>query len=148
VLYTFATSEGVTLGLLLQSYLARGLGGIVIDAAATTAAITLAAGAYGLTTRRDLSRLGGILFVGLIGVIVASLLGIVIHLPLLHLGISVVAAMIFTGFLVYDFNRVANTGVVSTGDAIMMAVAIYLDIYNLFLNLLTILQVFGGNNRD
>ena len=148
VLYTFATSEGVTLGLLLQSYLARGLGGIVIDAAATTAAITLAAGAYGLTTRRDLSRLGGILFVGLIGVIVASLLGIVIHLPLLHLGISVVAAMIFTGFLVYDFNRVANTGVVSTGDAIMMAVVIYLDIYNLFLNLLTILQVFGGNNRD
>ena len=148
VLYTFATAEGVTLGLLLQSYLARGLGGIVIDAAATTAAITLAAGAYGLTTRRDLSRLGGILFVGLIGVIVASLLGIVIHLPLLHLGISVVAAMIFTGFLVYDFNRVANTAVASTGDAIMMAVAIYLDIYNLFLNLLTILQVFGGNNRD
>jgi len=148
VLYTFATAEGVTLGLLLQSYLARGLGDIVIDAAATTAAITLAAGAYGLTTRRDLSRLGGILFVGLIGVIVASLLGIVIHLPLLHLGISVVAAMIFTGFLVYDFNRVANTAVASTGDAIMMAVAIYLDIYNLFLNLLTVLQVFGGNNRD
>jgi len=48
VLYTFATAEGVTLGLLLQSYLARGLGDIVIDAAATTAAITLAAGAYGL----------------------------------------------------------------------------------------------------
>ena len=148
VLYTFATSEGVTLGLLLQSYLARGLGGIVIDAAATTAAITLAAGAYGVTTRRDLSGLGGILFVRLIGVIVASLLGIFIHLPLLHLGISVVAAAIFTGFLVYDFNRVANAAAASTGDAIMVAVAIYLDIYNLFLNLLTILQVFGGNNRD
>ena len=41
-----------------------------------------------------------------------------------------------------------NTAVASTGDAIMMAVAIYLDIYNLFLNLLTILQVFGGNNRE
>jgi len=148
LLYTFATAEGVTLGLLLQSYLARGLGGVVIDAAATTAAITLAAGAYGVTTRRDLSRLGGMLFVGLIGVIVASLLGIFIHLPLLSLAISLVAAVIFTGFLVYDFNRVANTAVASTGDAIMMAVAIYLDIYNLFLNLLTVLQAFSGNSRE
>ena len=147
LLYLFATGEGVTLGLLLQSYLTRGLGGVVIDAAATTAAITLAAGAYGTTTRRDLSGLGGVLFVGLIGVIVASLLGIFIHLPLLHLGVSLVAAVIFTGLLVYDFNRVANTAVASTGDAIMMAVAIYLDIYNLFLNLLSILGVFG-NDRE
>jgi hypothetical protein len=54
-----------------------------------------------LSPRRDLAKLGGILFVGLIGVIVAALLGLVIHLPLLHLGISVVAAALFTGFLVY-----------------------------------------------
>jgi FtsH-binding integral membrane protein len=76
LLYTFATGEGVTLGLLLQSYVAHGLGGIVIDAAATTAAITLAAGAYGATTRRNLAKLSGILFVGLIGVIAAALLGL------------------------------------------------------------------------
>ena len=148
LLYLFATAEGVTLGILLQSYLTRGLGGVVIDAAATTAAITLAAGGYGATTRRDLSGLGGLLFVGLIGVLVAALLGLFIHLPLLHLGIALVAAVLFTGFLVYDFNRVANTAVASTGDAIVLAVAIYLDIYNLFLNLLTILQVFGSSTRE
>ena len=140
LLYTFATGEGITLGLLLQSYVAHGLGGIVIDAATTTAAITLAAGAYGATTRRDLAKLGGILFVGLIGVIVAALLALFIHLPLLHLGIAVVAAALFTGFLVYDFNRLANTAMASAGDVIMLAVAIYLDIFNLFLNLLTILR--------
>ena len=148
LLYTFATGEGITLGLLLQSYVTHGLGGIVIDAASTTAAITLAAGAYGATTRRDLTKLGGILFVGLIGVLVAALLGLFIHLPLLHLGISVVAAALFTGFLVYDFNRLANTAMASAGDVIMLAVAIYLDIFNLFLNLLTILQEFSGNSRD
>lgn len=148
LLYFFTTAEGVTIGLLLQSYLAHGLGGIVIDAAATTAAITLAAGAYGATTRRNLAGLGGILFVGLIGVVVASLLGIFIHLPFLHLAISFVAALVFTGFLVYDFNRVANTRAGSQGDAIMMTVAIYLDIVNLFLSLLNILQSLSGNSRD
>jgi Inhibitor of apoptosis-promoting Bax1 len=91
----------------------------VIDAATTTAAITLAAGAYGATRRRDLAKLGGILFVGLIGVLVAALLGLFIHLPLLHLGISVVAAALFTGFLVYDFDRLANTAMASAGDVIM-----------------------------
>ncbi len=148
LLYLFATAEGVTLGLVLQSYLTRGLGGIVIDAAATTAAITLAAGAYGVTTRRDLAGLGGLLFAGLIGVLVAALLGLFIHLPLLQLGISIVATVLFTGFLAYDVNRVANTAVASTGDAIVLAVNIYLDIYNLFLNVLTILQVFGAGERE
>jgi FtsH-binding integral membrane protein len=133
--------------LLLQSYIAGGLGGIVIDAAATTAAITLAAAAYGVTTRRDLSSLGGILFAGLIGILVASLLGIFIHLAFLHLVISLVAAVVFTGMLVYDFNRVARMRMASTGDAIMMAVSIYLDILNLFLSLLSILQVLGGGSR-
>ncbi len=148
LLYLLATAEGVTLGLILQSYVTRGLGGIVIDAAATTAAITFAAGAYGATTRRDLSSLGGILFVGLIGVVVASLLGIFIHLPFLHLAISLAAAAVFTGLLVYDFNRLANTAAASLGDAVMMTVSIYLDIFNLFLNLLAILQGLSGNNRD
>jgi FtsH-binding integral membrane protein len=67
---------------------------------------------------------------------------------LVHPGISVVAAALFTGFLVYDFNRLANTAMASAGDVIMLAVAIYLDIFNLFLNLLTILQEVSGNSRD
>jgi len=148
LLYLFATGEGVTLGLLLQSYVAHGLGGIVIDAAATTASITLAAGVYGATTRRDLTGLGSMLFIGLIGILVASVLGIFIHLPFLHLAISLIAAVIFTGYLVYDFNRVANARAVSPGDVILLTVSIYLDIFNLFLNLLVILQELSGNSRD
>src|SRR5438270_11733124 len=84
LLYGFATFEGMLLGLILEAYVAQGLGGVVLNAASTTAAVTLAAGAYGYTTKRDLSGLRGILFVGLLGVIVASVVGIFVQLPLLY----------------------------------------------------------------
>src|SRR5260370_36030197 len=105
LLYAFATFEGMLLGLILESYVARGLGGVVLDAAGTTAAVTLAAGAYGYTTKRDLSGMGGVLFVGLVGVILASVVGIFIQLPLLYVGISAVAVALVTSVLVMHLNR-------------------------------------------
>jgi modulator of FtsH protease len=147
LLYAFATFEGMALGLILEAYVARGLGGVVLNAAATTAAVTLAAGAYGYTTKRDLTGLGGILFVGLIGVVVASLIGLFVQLPLLYIGISAVAAVLFTGFLVFDLNRVANSRGATEGHAILLAVSVYLDIFNLFLALLRLFG-FAGSSRD
>ena len=147
LLYAFATFEGMTLGLILEAYVARGLGGVVLNAAAATAAITLGAGAYGYTTRRDLSGLGSILFIGLIGVVVASLVGIFVHLPLLYIGISAVAAVLFTGFLVYDLNRVAQSRGASEGQVILLTVSVYLDILNLFLAILRLLG-FAGSRDD
>lgn len=147
LLYAFATFEGMALGLILEAYVARGLGGVVMNAAVTTGAVALAAGAYGYTTKRDLSGLGGILFVGLIGVVIASLVGIFVHMPLLYIGISAVAAVLFTGFLVFDLNRVAQSRGATEGQAIMLAVSVYLDIYNLFLALLRLFG-FAGSSRD
>jgi modulator of FtsH protease len=147
LLYAFATFEGIALGLILEMYVAQGLGGVVLNAAATTAAVTLAAGAYGYTTKRDLTGLGGILFVGLIGVIVASVVGIFVQLPLLYIGISAVAAVLFTGFLVFDLNRVAKSRGATEGQAILLAVSVYLDIFNLFLALLRLFG-YGGSSRD
>jgi modulator of FtsH protease len=145
LLYAFATFEGLALGLIVESYVASGLGLVVLNAALTTAAITLAAGAYGYTTKRDLSGLGGILLVGLIGVIVASVVGIFVQLPALQIGISAVAAVLFSGFLVYDLNRVAQSRGATEGETILLAVSVYLDIFNLFLALL---QLFGLGSRD
>jgi modulator of FtsH protease len=147
LLYAFATFEGMALGLILETYVAQGLGGVVLNAAATTAAVTLAAGAYGYTTKRDLTGLGGILFVGLVGVVVASLVGIFVHLPLLYVGISAVAALVFTGLLVFDLNRVARSRGATEGQAILLAVSVYLDIFNLFLALLRLFG-YGGSTRD
>src|SRR5712691_2789922 len=148
LLYGFATFEGMALGLILEAYVAQGLGGAVFNAAATTAAVTLAAGAYGYTTKRDLSGLGGILLVGLIGVVVASVVGIFVQLPLLYIGISAVAAVLFTGFLVFDLNRVANSRGATEGQAILLAVSVYLDIFNLFLALLRLFGFAGTSSRD
>jgi len=147
LLYGFATFEGMALGLILEAYVAQGLGGAVFNAAATTAAVTLAAGAYGYTTKRDLSGLGGILLVGLIGVVVASVVGIFVQLPLLYIVISAVAAVLFTGFLVFDLNRVANSRGATEGQAILLAVSVYLDIFNLFLALLRLFG-FAGSSDD
>ena len=149
LLYAFATFEGMLLGLILEAYVARGLGGVVLNAASTTAAVTLAAGAYGYTTKRDLSGMGGILFVGLLGVIVASVVGIFVQLPMLYIGISAVAAVLFTGFLVFDLNRVANSRGATDGQAILLTVSVYLDILNLFLALLRLFGIAGvGGGRD
>jgi modulator of FtsH protease len=145
LLYAFATFEGLALGLILESYVASGLSSVVLNAALTTAAVTLAAGAYGYTTKRDLSGLGGILLIGLIGVVVASIVGIFVQLPALQIGISAVAAVLFSGFLVYDLNRVAQSRGATEGETIFLAVSVYLDIFNLFLALL---QLFGFANRD
>jgi FtsH-binding integral membrane protein len=147
LLYVFATFEGIALGLILEAYVASGLGGAVFNAAATTAAVTLAAGAYGYTTKRDLSGLGGILLVGLIGVVVASVVGIFVQMTVLYIAISAVAAVLFTGFLVFDLNRVANSRGATEGQAILLAVSVYLDIFNLFLALLRLFG-FAGSSRD
>ncbi len=149
LLYGFATFEGMILGLVLEAYVAQGLGGAVMNAALTTGAVTLGAGTYGYTTKRDLSGMGGILFVGLLGVIVASVVGIFVQMPLLYVGISAVAAVLFTGFLVFDLNRVANARGASEGMTILLAVRVYLDIINLFLALLRLFGfAAGGTGRN
>ena len=68
-------------------------------------------------------------------------------MPLLYIGISAVAAVLFTGFLVYDLNRVANSRGATEGQAILLAVSVYLDVYNLFLALLRLFG-FAGTSRD
>ncbi|MBV9577752.1 MAG: Bax inhibitor-1/YccA family protein [Chloroflexi bacterium] len=151
LLYGFATFEGMLLGLILDAYIRGGMGGVVVNAALTTAAVALAAGAYGYTTKRDLSGMGGFLFIGLLGVIIASVVGIFVHATLLYIGISAVAAVLFTGFLVYDLNRVAAMRGATEGMTILLAVRVYLDIVNLFLALLRIFGFAaggGGSSRD
>jgi modulator of FtsH protease len=146
LLFAFATFEGVLLGGILEVYLAQGLGLLVLNAASATGLVTLIAGGYGYTTKRDLSGLGSVLFIGLLVLIGASLIGLFLHLPLLQIAIAAGGALLFTGFLVFDLNRVARAGQVSQGNAILLAVSVYLDIVNLFLFLLQLLGIVRGND--
>jgi modulator of FtsH protease len=147
LLYTFAVLEGVFLGQVLDTYVRAGLSRVVLDAAVVTAGVSLVAGAYGYTTKRDLTAFGSILFIGLLIVIGASLLGLFLHLPALYTAISAAAALLFTGFLIFDLNRIARAGEISTGDTVLLAVSVYVDVLNLFLALLSLLTAIRGDER-
>ena len=146
VYFFVAAALGLGVGSIIEVYVGAGMGNIVVDAAATTGIISLGAGYYGYTTNRDLSRLGSILFFALIGVVIASIIGIFVHLPLFGLLISAAAAAVFTGYIVYDINRTVHAGPATQGDAIVLALGIYLDLINLFLAILRILSYFSGRD--
>ena len=142
--YLFSTFEGLFLGVVIQAYLAAGLGDVVVLAAGTTAALVLALSAYAWTTRRDLSGLVSYLFVGLVGVIIASVISLLVGAPAAHLAVAVVSAILFCGYILYDVQRLKQAD--ADADAIMLAIDIYLDILNLFLDLLRILGYFSSDD--
>jgi modulator of FtsH protease len=144
--YAFSVAEGMLLGIVVEQYFAAGQGMVVANAAATTAAVVLALSAYAWTTKRDLSGIGSFLTIALIGVIIASLINVfLLHAPMFSLLISAATAVIFSGFILYDMQRLrgAKGG---SGDAIMFAFAIYLDVFNIFLSLLQILGFLSGRD--
>jgi len=97
------------------------------------------------TIKRDLSGMAKFMFIGVIILIVASLANIFLKLPALMLTISVVAIVIFSAFMLIDLQRVVNGG---ETNYVVATLAIYLDVYNVFSNLLAILGIFGGSSRD
>jgi uncharacterized protein len=144
VFYLFSVFEGMTLGLIIDSYLARGMGMVVVNAATTTAGLVLVLSAYAFTTKRDLSGMGAYLMAGLLAVLLAGLVMMVLSLFGVPMGIfgfllSVVTAVLFSGFVMYDMQRLKNAQQ-GLDDPIMLAVGIYLSIFNLFL---AVLRIFG-----
>ncbi len=95
-------------------------------------------------SKRDFSGWGKWLFAGLLVVIVAGIAYIFLQLPALHLVISVIAIAIFSAYILYDVQQIINGGETSYISAML---SIYLDVYNIFVNLLSILGIFGGS-RD
>jgi FtsH-binding integral membrane protein len=95
-------------------------------------------------SKRDFSGLGKWLFAGLIVIIVASLLNIFLQLPSLYIVVSVIAIAIFSAYILYDVQQIINGGETSYISATLN---IYLDVYNIFINLLQLLGIFGGS-RD
>ncbi|HRD53978.1 MAG TPA: Bax inhibitor-1/YccA family protein [Flavobacteriales bacterium] len=113
----------------------------------------MSAGVFGLmavagyTTKTDLTKLGSILFIGLIGIVVASLINMFMGSSTMDYVISILGVVIFTGLTAYDMQRLKRLGdVVATGTeaaqkmALMGALSLYLDFINLFLMLL---RLFG-----
>jgi modulator of FtsH protease len=97
------------------------------------------------TIKRDLSGMAKFMFIGVVILLLASLANIFLKLPALMLTISVVAVVIFSAFMLIDLQRVVNGGETNYVSATL---AIYLDVYNVFSNLLAIFGIFGGGSKD
>ena len=95
-------------------------------------------------SKRDFSGLGSWLFAGVIMLIIASLLATVFHFAMMTVVISVLAIAIFSAYILYDVQQVINGG---ETNYISATLKIYLDIYNIFVNLLQLLMIFAGDNR-
>jgi modulator of FtsH protease len=145
LLLAFTFFMGIMLSRLLGHVMGLSNGSqLIMMAFGGTALVFGAMATVATTTKRDFSGMQKFLFVGVIILIVASIGNIFLQLPALMLTVSVMAIAIFSALLLVDLQRVINGG---ETNYISATLAIYLDVYNIFANLLMLLGIFGGS-RD
>ncbi|WP_373084301.1 Bax inhibitor-1/YccA family protein [Zhongshania sp.] len=143
-IFVFTGLLGAALGPMLKMYLALPNGGeLVMQALGGTALVFFGLSAYVLTTRKDFSFLGGFLMIGLLVMVVASVANLFFQVPAASLAISAAAVFIMSGLILFDTSRIIHGG---ETNYIRATVALYLDIYNLFVHLLHLLGVFGSDD--
>ncbi len=144
-LLIFTGVAGWFLGPILQVALHLRNGPELIGiAAGGTGAIFLSLAAVATVSKRDFGFMGNFLFVGLILLVIASLANVFLQIPAASLAISAIAVLIFSGYILFDVSRIVQGG---ETNYIMATLALYLDIYNIFINLLSLLMALSGD-RD
>lgn len=138
---TFTGLSGLGLGPTLAHYLSLpGGSSTVLTAAVLTTAVTLALTAYVHKTGKDFTRMGGFLFAGLIVVLLASIMAIFV--PVMQAGVSAAAALLFSGFILFDTSRLIRG---EEDNYVMAACSMYLNVLNLFLSILQLLGFAGDD---
>ncbi len=138
----YAALNGVTMAVIFAVYTAESISSTFVITAATFGAMS----AYGYLTKKDLTGWGSFLFMGLIGVVIASVVNIFTQSSAASFIISAVGVIVFTGLTAYDtwkIKAMATAGAEGRKPAILGALTLYLDFINLFLMLLRLL----GNRR-
>jgi FtsH-binding integral membrane protein len=140
----YAALNGVTLSAIFLIYTRSSIASTFFICAATFVACSI----YGMTTKRDLTSLGGFLTMGLIGIIIASVINLFIRSSGMSLVISYIGVLVFVGLTACDTQKLKNMAIsqpegleaaVVRKGAILGALSLYLDFINLFLMLLRIL---------
>ena len=146
LLLGFTFFMGLMLSRLLGIAVGMSNGGQLIGiAAGGTGAVFLGMASVATTTKRDLSGMGKFLMIGVILLLVASIANIWLQMPALMLTISTLAVAIFSLFLLYDLNNIVRGG---ETNYISATLSVYLNVYNIFSNLLVLLMSLFGGNRD
>lgn len=139
----FAVAQGLSMGSIFLVY----TGASIITAFLVAAAVFATFAVLGFTTKRDLTSMGTFLFVGLIGIIIASVINIWLALPVLAQVINVLAVIIFVGLTAYDVQKLKELYYDGHDDGkirTMGALTLYLDFINIFIALL---QLMGGKKE-
>ena len=140
--WIFASIMGLSMASIFIQFTGESIARVFFITAGTFGAMSL----YGYTTKRDLTKLGGFLFMGLIGVIIASVVNIFFQSGLMAFVISVIGVLVFVGLTAYDTQNIKNmyyggdSEEIGSKKALMGALKLYLDFINLFILLL---QLFG-----
>ena len=136
------------MGLMLSRMLAAVLGfsngaSLIMTAFGGTAVVFVGMATLATVIKRDLSNMGKFLFVGALLLLVAGIVNIFLHSTALMMTLSVAAIGIFSAFMLYDVNRIVTGG---ETNYITATLNLYLDVYNVFVNLLAILGITGGSS--
>jgi modulator of FtsH protease len=138
----FTFVAGVFLGPILQVALHLRNGAQLIGmAAGGTGLIFFSLATIATVTKKDFSFMGKFLFIGVILLVVASLANMFFAIPALSLTISAIAVLIFSAYILFDISQIVNGG---ETNYVMATMSLYLDIYNIFVNLLSLLMAFTG----
>ena len=143
VIFLITGLLGFGLGSVLSIYLALPNGPQVIATAfAGTGIIFLGLSGYALTSKRDFSFMGGFLFAGMMVVVLAMIANIFLQMPALSLAVSGGIILLMSGFSLFDTSRIVRGG---ETNYIMATYGLYLSIFNIFISLLQILGIMGGD---
>jgi FtsH-binding integral membrane protein len=141
----FSLVNGISLSAIFFVYTT----GTIVSAFATAAGMFAAMSIYGTVTKRDLTSWGSFFFMGLIGIVLASVVNIFIHSSAISMAVAYLGVFIFVGLTAYDTQRLrvmatsAPPGL-QENFAVIGALTLYLDFINLFMMLL---RIFGGGRR-
>lgn len=134
--FAFTGFLGYCLGPILSSFLAAGMGDVIAMALGGTALVFFCCSAYVLTTRRDMSFLGGMMMAGFVVLLVAVVANIFLQLPALHLAISALFILFSAGAILWETSNIIQGG---ETNYIRATVSLYVSLYNIFVSLLSIL---------
>ena len=141
----YSALTGVTLSVVLLAYTGASLATTFVVAAGMFAALAV----FGTTTARSLAGVGQFFFMGLIGLLLASVVGMFWHSDALQFLISVVGVLVFTGLTAYDAQRLKQMALaIPEGEGGAVAIGGALSLYLNFLNLFLFLLRFTGGRRD
>ena len=134
---------GYTIGPIINHFLGAGAGDLVALAFFGTAAIFFSLSAYVIVTKKDMSFLSGMMFAGMIVLIIAIIANIFLQIPALHLTICAVMILFSSGAILMQTSEIVRGGETSYISA---TVSLFVSLYNIFLSLLQILGIMGNND--